>query len=156
MNAYLSKPAQLDDLRAALVRALSHGPDTPPQAPAPAPPPRSAPLIDWNAIAALESALGQDAQETKRVVLRFWREDLGRQVAGLDTALGSGERARIMASANDIAGGGRQLGALALAALCDALEQQAAAGAPADLARLGEQINATYTQSLGLIVASYP
>jgi HPt (histidine-containing phosphotransfer) domain-containing protein len=100
--------------------------------------------------------IGQDASETSRVVLKLWRDNLGSQVADINAALTSGDRAQIGALAHRIAGGSQQLGALALGTLCDTLEQQAAAGEPADLVRLGDQIRATYAQALDLIVARYP
>ncbi|NTW00840.1 MAG: PAS domain S-box protein [Oscillochloris sp.] len=158
MNAYLSKPAQLDDLRAVLGRVLVQLPTpasshSPPAAP---PPPLTLPLVDWNILAALEASIGQNAHETMRVVLHLWRDELGSQIACLDQALMSGDRVQIALVAHRTAGGGRQIGALELAALCSTLEQQADTGELAALARLGHQIDAAYRKAIDLVVASYP
>ncbi|NTW97015.1 MAG: PAS domain S-box protein [Oscillochloris sp.] len=156
MSDYLSKPVQLDDLRVVLLRALTHQAEAERLASPPPTLPASAPLIDWNILVALESIIGQDALEASRVVLKLWCDDLGSQVAGISTVLAGGDRIQIRALAHRIAGGSQQIGALALATLCDTLEQQATAGEPADLVRLGDQIRATYAQALDLIVARYP
>lgn len=156
MDAYISKPAQLDDLRAILTRFLTQNAEAAKQESPPHLASQSAPLVDWNALAALEASLGHDARETMRVVIRLWRDELGGQVADLDVALHSGERARIAALAHRIAGGCRQIGALALATSCTTLEQHAATDNYAELECMGEQIRAIYTKSLALIVASYP
>nr|WP_139088670.1 ATP-binding protein [Oscillochloris trichoides] len=155
MNDYLTKPAQLEDLRAVLIRALGQPHEVVRETP---PPPvrQHVPLIDWRAFSLLEASMGDNAQQTIRNVLRLWREDLGLQVSSLESAATLGDRELVVVYAHCIAEQGRRLGALALTALCETMIEHAQHSTLANIAGLGMEISQTYTQSLEVVVSSYP
>ncbi len=155
MDDYLSKPAQLEDLRAVLIRALSGRHESVTKSPVP-PVRQHVPLIDWNTFSQLEASMGDNSQQTIRHVLRLWREDLGLQISGLENATASRDPSMVVRYAQHIAEQGRRLGALALTNLCEAIIEQAQHKEGSDLVTLGAKISQTYAQSLEIVVASYP
>ncbi|WP_161569283.1 ATP-binding protein [Candidatus Oscillochloris fontis] len=155
MDDYLTKPAQLEDLRSVLIRALGQRHEAVAEVP-PTPVRQHVPLIDWNAFLRLEASMGDNSQQTIRNVLRLWREDLGLQVSSLEGAAKSGDRERIVTYAQCVVEQGRRLGALALTGLCETIIEQGHHSTLNDLATLGMQVGQTYTQSLDIVVSSYP
>ncbi|NTV63520.1 MAG: response regulator, partial [Oscillochloris sp.] len=162
MNAYLSKPVQLEDLRVVLARALNYHTILLDQSPPPVqsraelPPPPDVPLIDWNALAALEAGLGENPREIMRNVLQLWRDELRIQIAMIDAVVAERDRNQIATIARSVADYSRYLGAYAIAVLCDMLEQQALINPYADLNTLVSRIHTTYSKSLKVAISSYP
>ncbi len=129
IDVYLSKPVELE----ALATALAH-----PAVPAPAPNGHTAPApgdapLDWAALATLRADLqaGGDSDLLPEIIALFQRGTpviLRRMHAALD----AGDAAVLRGAAHELKGSSRSLGARPLAALCEALERQARAGALAE------------------------
>jgi CheY-like chemotaxis protein/HPt (histidine-containing phosphotransfer) domain-containing protein len=125
MDDYLSKPAQLADLKAALERWMPQAGAVriPPAEPRPTPlPPPGAPMD----ISVLEHLVGDDPVVV-RDFLDVFRHGAVRGAADMREAFAAGELMRGGAEAHKLKSSARSVGALALGELCAELELASAA-----------------------------
>ncbi len=147
MNAYLSKPVQLGDLRTALAEALAQRVGQGAAA--------FVPPLDWGVFAEMVAGLTEEAPAQLPAIRSLLHDDLGPQIAQLGPALDGEDRAAIARLARGIRQASQQLGATILAGRCEALEQQAIGGSRQDLEQRHGQIRAAYDQVLRLITTRF-
>jgi PAS domain S-box-containing protein len=123
MNDYLSKPVQIEDLRAALnqpmrcagappIALMADAELRPAQAGASA---CDASLIDWTLFNRVLSAMGGEPAQTLAMVMNLFRTTLSAQVTELAAAVATDDRPQIRILAHMLRGGSVQLGAMRLA-----------------------------------------
>ncbi|RRR76644.1 MAG: response regulator [Candidatus Viridilinea halotolerans] len=122
MDAYLSKPVQLEELQAILARCAERKPSAPPVAvPATSEPPE-ADLIDWRTLDVLLDTMGPAPAEGAKLVNDLFCGPFASQMAELDAALASDDRVRMRQLAHKLRGASLQLGAKPLAKQWERLE----------------------------------
>jgi PAS domain S-box-containing protein len=152
MDDYLSKPVRLEDLRAALERALAQLP------PAPAAAPATAPAED-------ETRLDLDTLRALRALSAPGQPDLVAELVGLflasaepllermKTALARNEAPALKAAAHSLKGSANNLGARRLAGLCARVEAGAATGALTDAASMVEELGDEFARVRAALLA---
>jgi PAS domain S-box-containing protein len=156
MDDYLSKPVQVDDLRAALDRAgidLAPAPARPD--PGPAQPLAQGPapdLVDWALVDRMLAAIGGAPGQSLDLMQELFATTLAAQMTEIAAAIAAADRALVRLLAHKLRGGSQQLGAARLAACWAALEAAALAdGGP--LAEPLDQARHVYDATLALIRA---
>ena len=140
MNAHVSKPITLPELRRALEPYLApDAPLTPAAQPVATPPVSSAPSVDLSRLRELEEQL-EDVALVVATVSTYLAE-LGRRRSALADALGRCDRDAVRAAAHTLKSSSALLGADSLARLCARVEEQAEAGAVAELTSLVADID---------------
>jgi CheY-like chemotaxis protein/HPt (histidine-containing phosphotransfer) domain-containing protein len=145
MDDYLSKPVCLEDLQAALQRAVAQMPPPPASTPA-AGPAGDETLLDLDSLRALRalSAPGQPDPVAELVGLFLTRtEPLLEQ---MKTAQALNQGPALKAAAHSLKGSANNLGARRLAGLCAKVENCAASGALGDAASLLEQLGREFAR----------
>jgi HPt (histidine-containing phosphotransfer) domain-containing protein len=143
MDAYLSKPFTIRALAECLARfapAAGRSVAASGDAPPPVEARRAAPAeaaLDADVVGSLrELAGGNEAILTK--IMAAFRDHAPPRMASLEDALGRGDLAATALEAHALKSPSRNVGALRLAELCAAVEQQARAGEPVGAAALDE------------------
>jgi signal transduction histidine kinase/CheY-like chemotaxis protein/HPt (histidine-containing phosphotransfer) domain-containing protein len=156
MDDYLSKPVQIDDLRAALTRVSARterapGPGRPDPSPAsPSTPVAATDLVDWVLLDRMASALGGTPEQSLDLIRDLFVNAIAAQMAEMAAAITVDDRPRVRLLAHKLRGGSRQLGAARLAEDWDALETAALMeGQP--LGDLLDQAQQTYAATLALL-----
>lgn len=168
MDAYLSKPVQLEELRAALIRPARRAGRTSPRItiqperePAPVVgalaqslqalnPARESGLVDWVMLNQLLASIGGTPSDAVMMVCELFRGTLSVQIEEIAVAVANDDRPRVRLLAHKLGGGARQLSAIRLAENCAALEE-ALQLADAPLAAILALIRRTYGQTLTLL-----
>lgn len=148
VNDYLSKPVQMDDLRAALGRLRGW------TAPRPAEPVRapaadlaSQAVIDWEILDQLSQALGVEGEETVLQLIGLFRSEINHQIDRLDAAIRQADLPQAAQVAHRLFGSSRQMGAVQMAGLSFAIEQAALREDHASLPQLMSALRAAYAQA---------
>ena len=131
MDAYLTKPVQLDELRRTLERFL---PGIEAGCPAPSPAPASTPAATVTPdevgqqavfdVSVLEELVGDD-QEIVREFLEEFRRSAGELAEAMRNALAGGWATEAGSAAHKLKSAARSVGALALGELCATIERKA-------------------------------
>ena len=142
MDGYLSKPVQLEKLKAVLNKWLPAAPVAEPAAVAPVP---TSVALDVRVLAALVG----DEPATIRKILSVFRTSATATAAELAATLTAGDAAQASALAHRLKSAARSVGALKLGALCAAIEEAGKTGHHQALApllpRFGEEMTAVIT-----------
>ncbi len=146
---YLSKPVRLDHLRTMLGNAGRHPLVMQEQ------PVGAGEAIDWQVLASVQTALGDDGPETIAAMLRLFREETPEQLEELEAAIGVMDRNQIRRLAHRLRGGSRQLGAQRMAEYCATLESVVHTAQPEDLAGLLVAICDHYAEAVEMLKARY-
>jgi PAS domain S-box-containing protein len=145
MDAYLSKPIQID----ALAQLLAHAPIA-----AAVPPTAEPPLIDWQDLHMLEAQLADEDQPPIALICSFFDQELGAQVAAIQACL-LDDRQQLAALAHRMRGASLQLGAKQVAVQSTVLEQQAVTASPEQLRALIDQLEVRYRETRTAIYTHY-
>jgi len=143
MDAHIAKPVRAATLRSAVEAILSGRLPVAPGRPAPEAmsPEIDGPVIDENAIAALEADMPAGAV---RALVRSFRVEQGRQVAELRTMLARGDSMTLARTAHSIKGAARLFGAEMLASLASDVERRAKDGTDGALAAPIEALDSAF------------
>jgi PAS domain S-box-containing protein len=141
MDDYLSKPVQVKELQAALIRTGEWAkasrerkrPEEKPQFPPPAvavstPGPTAADVIDPAMLADLKQMGGGNGVDIIKDLLNLFRNDVPPLLTALRAAVTAGDPQKLKESAHSLKGGAANLGAKTMAALCFELEKKGRAG----------------------------
>jgi CheY-like chemotaxis protein len=139
MDDYLSKPVQVKELQAALVRTGEWAsrerkrPEEKPQSPLPAvaagtPGPAAADIIDPAMLADLKQLGGGNGVDIIKDLLNLFRNDVPPLLTALRAAVTAGDPQKLKESAHSLKGGAANLGAKTMAALCFELEKKGREG----------------------------
>lgn len=156
MDDYLSKPVRPADLERALARAVRPGPSPVVGAPtAVLPPPASTaeaaqPLVAWAEIDRLMHSLELTEAETRATLARMFADMLPPQLDAIDAAIACDDTDLLRREAHRLRGGCLQLGARAMAALCDLLESDPARP---DAAAIAARLRACYAETRAVLQA---
>ncbi|WP_129628538.1 ATP-binding protein [Candidatus Oscillochloris fontis] len=145
-DGYLSKPVQPNDLQQAL--ACQN-----PAADDPMPPTAEPTLIDWNHLELLAQSLDLDGAATDFNLAQLFEEALLPQLDALDAAIVHTDWDAARRIAHRLRGGSLQLGAHALATLCNQLEQTSSLQDAHDLA---EQLRPCYQATAVMLYQRFP
>ncbi|NTU79233.1 MAG: response regulator [Chloroflexales bacterium] len=143
---YLSKPVQLEGLRAVLARISARPTST-----------VEAQEIDWR-------QLGQtvglpdpaSASRRGRRILRLFSDEIAVQIAKLAAAIEREDRHEVRLAAHRLLGSARQLGTTALARACNDLEVAAEAAPRAQLEAGLERLRGAYARARAMLAERYP
>lgn len=124
IDAYLSKPVTIEDLRGAIERGRPVEQPAVPPAPTAGPGPQGE-LVDWPLLDKLLASLGMPPPLAAAMILDLCRSQLALQLDQLDAAAAAGDSELVRVYAHKLCGGSRQIGALALAACGTELEAAA-------------------------------
>ncbi|NJN18652.1 MAG: response regulator [Oscillochloris sp.] len=150
MNGYLSKPVQIEDLRRVLAEA-GHEAGPPDGAESRIADEFDAEdLINWAAFTHFVESFGAANAENVAMVQQLIMREIPPQIAALAAAQQQHDWKRLRDNAHRLRGGCLQIGALALAALCERIE---AAPEAHDVSELIAQLYRRYDQTLALLRA---
>jgi CheY-like chemotaxis protein/HPt (histidine-containing phosphotransfer) domain-containing protein len=136
MDDYVSKPVAMERLIAALRRAVEHQAQSAPPA---------APAIDPSVLGVLDRDLGADAV---RDILDSYLRDSPKRVAALQEALAAGDAIRFTREAHTLKSSSATVGATALAAVAEQLENASAAGLAGGMAQQVAEIARLHAQAV--------
>ncbi len=152
MNDYVTKPLLIEELTAALSRVPVHPGPPPPAAPAP---PAAAEVLDaavlrqWRKIAGHNPALPAHLVET-------FCADADQRLAGLRECAAGTDAPRLRTEAHALKGAALNVGARALARLCQQLESLGQSGTTAGAAELLEPLTAELARAARALHAEFP
>jgi HPt (histidine-containing phosphotransfer) domain-containing protein len=163
MNDYISKPVNVDELGALLLRYL--GALTAPPAggvAGPAIPPAATedpdlPTLDHAVLAVLRALDEPDQESLTDEVVRLYLEGAPEQYDRIEAAAQAGDAAKVRAEAHSLKSSSANVGAARVAAVCQDLERLIEAEmtrAPALVGRLRLELTRVYPALHGLIPAS--
>ncbi|MBX0327395.1 response regulator [Oscillochloris sp. ZM17-4] len=115
MDDYISKPVRVADLVAALERCAAREEE-------PAPEPAAGGVIDITVLEQIQESLGEGSPEIVIEIIDLFIDDLPRQLAALRQGVAEGAAPTVQRLAHTIKASAATIGALALAADCEALE----------------------------------
>ncbi|MDB4977665.1 MAG: Histidine kinase [Myxococcaceae bacterium] len=139
MDAYLTKPATLEQLREVIAKLLTASDDALPEQSRPQP----AEVLDRGALAEL-NVLGGGDPEFVRELVRLFDEQAPRYLEVARVALDVGDLQAVAKAAHAMKSSSGYLGARRVSELCRQLEQLAKAGDGAAVSRLIEALTAEY------------